>query len=380
MTKSTTFAKARVQVAKARTTLHQAAGGRRVAAERNGRRGTPGAGCRSIIVVAVSVALSLGVAAAAWAVLPDDVRPPAKPVAKPVAKPEPKAEPGPKSAPRPEPRGRNSSKPAAGTEPPRPVTDHSQEGSARLAEPARKPGEIFRDCDQCPEMVVVPAGSFMMGSPETELYADEGPQHRVTFARPFAVGKYELTFDEWDACVADRGCNKYKPGDEGWRRGRQPVINVSWDDAQAYVAWLAKKTGKPYRLLSEAEWEYAARAGSPTAYPWGPNPGKDRANFDGSGSRWSGQQTAPVGSFAPNAFGLYDLIGNVWEWTQDCWNDSYAGAPKDGRPWLDGDCGRRVVRGGSWYGKPEVARAAYRNGYVPDYRLNHLGFRLARTL
>nr|WP_273703197.1 formylglycine-generating enzyme family protein [Candidatus Accumulibacter vicinus] len=238
---------------------------------------------------------------------------------------------------------------------------------------------VFRDCDQCPEMVVVPAGSFMMGSPGTEGFADERPQQRVTFAKPFAVGKYELTFDEWDACVADRGC-KYKPGDEGWRRGRQPVINVSWDDAQAYVAWLAKKTGKPYRLLSESEWEYAARAGTRTRYPWGNEPGTNRANFFGSGSQWNGKRAAPVGSFAPNAFGLYDMIGNVWEWTQDCWNDSYAGAPMDGLPWLKGDCGRRVVRGGSWSSKPEVARAAFRYWDEPGLRNDDLGFRLARTL
>ncbi len=230
-------------------------------------------------------------------------------------------------------------------------------------------------------MVVVPAGSFMMGSPDTEAgrSPDEGPQHRVTFAQPFAVGKYELTFDEWDACVADRGC-KHKPGDEGWGRGRRPVINVSWDDAQTYVAWLAKKTGKGYRLLSEAEWEYAARAGSTTAYPWGQEPGTNRANFYGSGSQWSGKQTAPVGRFKANAFGLFDMIGNVWEWTQDCWNDSYAGAPKDGSAWLKGDCVRRVVRGGSWDNYPEFARAACRNWYLPGVRLNDLGFRLARTL
>ncbi|MBN8454297.1 SUMF1/EgtB/PvdO family nonheme iron enzyme [Accumulibacter sp.] len=240
-------------------------------------------------------------------------------------------------------------------------------------------GEAFRDCDQCPEMVVVPGGSFMMGSPETEGSAEERPQHRVTFERPFAVGKYELTFDEWDACVADRGCN-HKPDDRGWERGRQPVIDVSWDDAQAYVAWLAKKTGKPYRLLSEAEWEYAARAGSTTAYPWGKEPGRNRANFDGSGSQWSGKQTAPVGSFAPNAFGLYDMIGNVWESTQDCWNGSYAGAPMDGLPWLKGHCGRRVARGGFWDSTPGGARAAFRFWVEPGSRSSLLGFRLARTL
>ncbi len=188
-------------------------------------------------------------------------------------------------------------------------------------------GEIFRDCDQCPEMVVVPAGSFTMGSPRGEGSDDERPQHEVTIARAFAVGKYPITFDEWDACVAAGGC-KYKPEDAGWGRSRRPAINVSWNDAQEYVAWLSKKTGKPYRLLSEAEWEYAARGGTTTRYPWGNDPGTNRANFYGSGSEWSGKQTAPVGSFDPNKFGLYDMIGNVWEWVEDCWNDSYKGAPR----------------------------------------------------
>ncbi len=179
--------------------------------------------------------------------------------------------------------------------------------------------------------------------------------------------------------MAAGGC-KQKPGDEGWGRGRQPVINVSWEDAQAYVAWLTTKTGKGYRPLSEAEAEYAARAGSTTAYPWGEDPGTNRANFGFSGSQWSDKQTASVGSFAPNAFGLYDMIGNVWEWTQDCWNDSYSAAPVDGSPWLTGDCGRRVVRGGSWLDGPGSARAAFRFRNGPGFRNYNLGFRLARTL
>jgi formylglycine-generating enzyme required for sulfatase activity len=242
-------------------------------------------------------------------------------------------------------------------------------------------GQVFRDCDECPEMVVIPAGSLLMGSPAAEKGRrdSEGPQHKVALPQAFAVGRYEVTFDEWDACVGAGGC-RHTPGDADWGRGRRPVINVSWDDAQAYVSWLAKKTGKPYRLLSEAEWEYAARAGSTTAYPWSDELGTNRANFDDSGSQWSGKQTAPVGSFAPNAFGLYDMIGNVWEWTQDCWNDSYAGAPMDGLPWLKGYCGRRVVRGGSCFNISELARAAVRSRFEPGYRSNRQGFRLARTL
>jgi formylglycine-generating enzyme required for sulfatase activity len=251
---------------------------------------------------------------------------------------------------------------------------------AQATAPAYKPGAVFRDCAQCPEMVVLPAGSFVMGSPKAEpdRSVDEGPQHEVTIARPFAVGKHEVTFDEWDACIAAGGCQT-RPGDQGWGRGRRPVIHVNWDDAQAYASWLAKKTGRGYRLLSEAEWEYAARAGTKTAYPWGDQPGSNLANFYGSGSQW-GKQTAPVGSFVPNAFGLHDLIGNVLEWVQDCWNESYAGAPADGSAWLKGDCGRRVVRGGSLLNELGSARAAYRLRREPGIRGNYLGFRVARTL
>ena len=165
----------------------------------------------------------------------------------------------------------------------------------------------------------------------------------------------------------------------GWGRGRQPVINVSWEDAQAYVSWLARKTAKPYRLLSEAEWEYAARGGTTTRYPWGDDPGTNRANFLGSGSKWSGgPRSAPVGSFAPNRFGLHDMIGNVFEWVQDCMHRTYDGAPSDGSAWESGDCSLRVTRGGSfdlddleW-----LVRAAFRDGSRPDYRGANLGFRV----
>jgi formylglycine-generating enzyme required for sulfatase activity len=206
-----------------------------------------------------------------------------------------------------------------------------------------------------------------------------GLQHRVTIDRSFAVGRYEITFAEWDACVSDGGCT-HRPSDRGWGRSRRPVINVSWQDALEYVAWLSKKTDAHYRLLSEAEWEYAARAGTTTRYTWGDDAGQNRANFAGSGSKWSNKQTAPVGSFEPSRFGLYDTSGNVWEWVQDCWNNSYAGAPGDGSPWESRDCGRRVLRGGSWYIKPEVARSALRYRVVPVYRYFYDGFRVARTL
>jgi formylglycine-generating enzyme required for sulfatase activity len=197
-------------------------------------------------------------------------------------------------------------------------------------------------------MTVVPIGRLAMGSSASEpgYVVDEGPQHTVTFAQQFAVAQFELTFDEWNACVAAGGCNGYRPSDEGWGRGNRPVINVSWIDAKAYVAWLAKVTNKTYRLLSEAEYEYATRAWTTTKYPWGDDIGKNKANCKGCGSQWDDKQTAPVGSFAANGFGLYHMVGNVWAWTEDCYHDSYKGAPTDGSAWTIGDCSSRVIRGG----------------------------------
>lgn len=248
--------------------------------------------------------------------------------------------------------------------------------------PAELPaGHVFRDGDDCPEMVVIPAGEFMMGSPDGEegRYPREGPQHKVKIARPFAVGKYEVTFEEWDGCVAAGGC-PYSPGDAGWGRGRRPVINVSWEDAQTYVRWLSEETGNGYRLLSEAEWEFAARAGTTTCYSWGNEPGENHANFLASGSPWSGKRTSKVSCFAPNEFGLHDMIGNVWEWVQDCRNDSYDGAPVDGSAWESGDCSRRVLRGGHWVSEPVIARVASRGYGIARHRLSIAGFRVARTL
>ena len=212
-----------------------------------------------------------------------------------------------------------------------------------------RPGRVFRDCPECPELVVVPSGSFMMGSPSSESGrdGDEGPVHRVTIGYPFAVGVYEVTFGEWDACVSGGGCGGHRPDDEGWGRGRRSVINVSWDDAQGYVEWLSRKTGEEYRLLSESEWEYVARAGTSTRYWWGEGIGRNRANC-GSDCGDSYRYTAPVGSFSANPFGLHDVHGNVWEWVEDCRNGSYAGAPSDGTAWESGNCSRRVLRGGSW--------------------------------
>ena len=241
-------------------------------------------------------------------------------------------------------------------------------------------GTSGRECAQCPEMVVVPAGRFRMGGDDLFL---EPVFHDVTIAAPFAVGKYEVTFAEWDACVAAGGCT-HRPDDNGWGRGTRPVIYVSWDDAQEYVRWLSRETGKAYRLLSEAEWEYVARAGSTTKYPWGNDVGTNKANCDGCGSQWDGKRTAPVGSFEPNAFGLFDTAGNVEEWVEDCWNDSYVGAPSDGSVWTGGwfnKCELRVLRGGSWDHNPRLIRSAYRfwSGTGDRYSDND-GFRVARTL
>jgi formylglycine-generating enzyme required for sulfatase activity len=251
-------------------------------------------------------------------------------------------------------------------------------------ERALKPMASFRECAKgCPEMIVVPAGSFRMGSPVTENghYVDEGPEHRVVLANPIAVSKFLMTFAEWDACVSAGGCPQGDRADDvGWGRGTRPVIFVSWHDAQLHVAWLSRMTGKPYRLLSEAEWEYATRAGSTTAFPWGEEIGKNNANCNGCGGQWDNRQTSPTGSFKPNAFGLHDAVGNVWQWVQDCYHDNYSGAPVDGSAWTSGDCGRRVVRGGSWNGNPQDLRSANRGRDPADSRDNDVGFRIGRTL
>ncbi len=253
------------------------------------------------------------------------------------------------------------------------------------AERALKPGDTFRECasvDDCPEMVVVPAGDFIMGSPTNEegRTNSESPQHKVTIARPFAVSKFEVTFDEWDACATYGDCDR-QILDNGFGRGRKPVINVSWYEAQRYVAWLSKMTGKPYRLLSEAEWEYAARGGTKTSYSWGDEIGKGKANCLGCGSEWDGKQTAPVGSFAANAFGLHDMHGNGSEWVEDCYHANYDGAPPNGHAWTaGGDCSSRILRGGGWDNSPVNLRSASRGSGTTFIQSNSLGFRVARTL
>jgi formylglycine-generating enzyme required for sulfatase activity len=265
----------------------------------------------------------------------------------------------------------------------RPAVPLTPADEGRLA-----PQNQFTECVGCPDMTVVPAGSFTIGSPAGEVgrTGDEGPQVRVTFARPFAVGRYAVTFEEWDACTADGGCNGYRPPDDGRPRGRYPVVNVSWDDAQSYVAWLSKRTGRRYRLLSEAEREYAARAGTTSSFWWGSSISPKQANYDGTISYVGGergefrQRSLAVDTFSANPFGLSQVHGNVNEWVADCWRGSYQDMPSDGAASTSGDCGRRVLRGGSWYDPPQQLRAAARTAVYPGFRSNKIGFRVARTL
>lgn len=245
-------------------------------------------------------------------------------------------------------------------------------------------GERFRDCAVCPEMIVVPAGSFLMGSPPDEegRYGDEGPQHAVTIAQPFAVGVYEVTFAEFDACLADADSRCVHWPVSSWERGRRAVVNVNWADARSYAEWLSERTGERYRLLSEAEWEYAARAGTTTPFHTGATISREDANYRRRDGTSRGE--ALVGLYDANAFGLHDMHGNVWEWVQDCWHDGYAGAPTDGSAWelvgADGECSVRVLRGGTWDEGPWLLRSAYRGRAQAEIRARQAGFRVARTL
>ncbi|MDJ0807623.1 MAG: SUMF1/EgtB/PvdO family nonheme iron enzyme [Gammaproteobacteria bacterium] len=212
----------------------------------------------------------------------------------------------------------------------------------------------------------------------------ELPAHQVEIGRPFAMGRYEVTFEEYDRFAEATG--QELPDDRGWGRGKRPVIHVSWKDAQAYAAWLSQQTGKRYRLPTEAEWEYAARAGTTSRYWWGDEFSQDKriwANCNGCGGEWDDKQTAPVGSFPANPFGLQDTAGNVWEWVEDCWHGNYQNAPQDGSAWLEADggtCALRVMRGGSWGGIPGGLRSADRGRYVSSLRNSALGFRLVQDL
>jgi formylglycine-generating enzyme required for sulfatase activity len=295
----------------------------------------------------------------------------------------------------------------------------------RPNEVALQPGQTFRDCTDCPEMVVIPAGSFLMGSSDEETARDVGdvspteersyaqramsrerPQHPVKIDQPFALGRYGVTQGEFAAFVRETGysteggCYIYTDHryplvpEDGWQNPgfaqteRDPVVCVSWQDAKAYVAWLNGRLhsrasldgGGPYRLPSEAEWEYAARAGTRTARWWGDPIGSGNADCDGCGSRSDSQQPAPTASFQANAFGLSDVLGGAWEWTEDCWNETYVGAPQDGGAWGRGRCELRVMKGGDWSNRPWVLRSAHRSREKFRDRTNYIGFRIARTL
>jgi len=247
---------------------------------------------------------------------------------------------------------------------------------------AHKPGQVFRDCPDCPELVVVPSGIFIMGLKATSKKCK--PAHRVNISKPFAMGRFEVKFSEWQACHDAGACNT-KPNDHRWGKKDRPVINVTYHDAKRYLTWISKKTGHRYRLPSEAEWEYANRAGTVTVWWWGDKVGKNHANCKECKSPWSdgGKKvhgTAPVGSFPPNPFGLHDTTANVFEWVDDCWNKSYKNAPKDGSSWTQGNCRCRVIRGGSFYYYSKVARSAYRAKNPPNVKSYWLGFRVLREL
>jgi formylglycine-generating enzyme required for sulfatase activity len=284
-----------------------------------------------------------------------------------------------------------------------------------LASPAHAADALdreFQECAECPTMIAIPAGRFTMGSPASEQgrFDQEGPQHSVSVAA-FALGKYDATTKEFATFLSE---TRYQPApcdpilDLSWRFSLQgavlppgettsplePATCLNWNDAQAFIAWLngkvrglpsaAKSRDGPYRLPSEAEWEYAARAGTATARWWGGAVGSGMANCNGCGSRWDGRLIAPAGSFGPNPFGLDDMLGNVWQWVEDCWNESYVGAPVDGRAWMTGDCTKHVMRGGSWSNVPVFIRSAMRSrgdaaGRDFDYS-SYAGFRVARSL
>ena len=253
--------------------------------------------------------------------------------------------------------------------------------TAEMRPPAAPPGaggtgNRFRDCSDCPEMIQILPGTFQMGSNEHLMF--ERPRHAVTISRPFAIGRREVTFEEWDVCVAAGACS-YRPPDRGWGMGTRPVINVSWDDAQQFIAWLNTRTGQKYRLPTEAEWEYAARAGTSTPFWWGKDPGTNRANCTGCGATFNGE-SAPAGSFQESPFGIVDMAGNAAEWVEDCWHDSYRGAPTDGTAWTSAQCRERVLRGGSFANDANSARTTARFKYDADVRYYANGFRVARDL
>ena len=266
-----------------------------------------------------------------------------------------------------------------------PANGHYHKPAAEPETPAppRKPGQVFRDCPACPELVVVPAGIFIMG---LNARSKKGkPPHRVNIAKPFAMGRFEVTWAEWQACVDDQGCLSGGDDDHGWGKEGRPVINVTYFDVKRYLSWLAKKTGQTYRLPSEAEWEYADRGGTTTPWWWGKKVGRNHANCKDCQSKWSDggsapHGSAPVGSFKPNPFGLYDTTANLFEWVEDCWNKNHKDAPRDGSARTEGMCTFRVIRGGSFYYYSKVGRSSYRAKNPPGVKSYWLGFRVLREL
>ena len=254
-------------------------------------------------------------------------------------------------------------------------------------------GQVFRDCANCPVMVAIPAGSGLIGSPAAESghESSEEPRRSIRFARPFAVSRDSISFAEWDSCVAEGGCDNFIPGDMGWGRGPQPLVLVSWNDAKAYVAWLSKKTNQTYRLLSESEWEYSARACRSAAcgdwtFWFGDVINPDLANYDWRYSYAGGRKAQtprkpqPTNTFGPNSFGLFNMAGNVAQWVEDCWNSNLRDLPGDGSARISGDCSAHVIRGGSWNDDPVNLRSAARKYDVVSAREPNIGFRVAREL
>ena len=283
--------------------------------------------------------------------------------------------------------------PPAATAPKVPASPPRQFFAAKGVQPltpeieqALQPKDSFKECDNCPEMVVVPKGSFIMGTPVTEVdrYKGEDPLHRVSFARPFAVGRFTISFDEWDACLADGGCDGNKGDDHEFGRGRMPAQGISFDAAKSYLAWLSRKVGRTYRLPSESEREYFTRAGTTTAFWFGATISSLNANY-AAGTPYAGgprgvdsKGPAVVDSYAPNPFGLYQVHGNVWEWTADCFNKRYTeDTPTDGSAWLEGDCTKHMVRGGLWNWSADKSRSGYRDD---QYFGSGHSFRVVRTL
>ncbi|AXF18208.1 SUMF1/EgtB/PvdO family nonheme iron enzyme [Paraburkholderia caledonica] len=306
---------------------------------------------------------------------------PAPPVAQPAAPPatpapqaaRPSAPAAPPATATPDRQRAVSTPPAASTTAPPtpPATSTAQKPAAH----APVAGES-RDCAACPIMIALPAGSFSMGSSSDD--PSEKPVHHVTIAAPFAIGKYEVTVEQWNACVAANACAKLTP--ETNANKTAPARDLSWDDAQQYVKWLSKTTGKPYRLPTEAEWEYADRGGTTSAYWWGDQMRKGTANCKDCGEPWHKEGPEPAGSFAPNPYGLHDMNGSVWEWTADCWHNSYQSAPADGHAWESPTCDMRVIRGGSWREGSGYMLSATRFKYSSGVRQSQDGFRVVKEL